>query len=162
MFTNKIITLLGDMQEMVSLITKPNDISKSKNTSGFRTITIKRTMCYGTCPAYNVEINEDGEVNYYGEAFVEKTGYHRWTIQTDAIDALNDAILKYGYFTIKAKEITRDVTCSPSCITSVLMKDGAYREIENYHGNDQYPERLKRFEGKIDSIIGIRNYVGKG
>lgn len=65
-------------------------------------------------------------------------------------------------FTINAKEITRYVTCSPSCITSVLMKDGTYREIENYHGNDQYPERLKRFEGKIDSIIGIRNYVGKG
>lgn len=51
---------------------------------------------------------------------------------------------------------------NPSCITSVMMKDGAYREIDNFHGNDQYPERLKRFERKIDKIIGIKDYIGKG
>lgn len=135
---------------------------KSKNISGFTTITLKRTMCYGTCPGYDVQISENGEVNYYGEAYVEKTGHHRWTIQPDAIDALNDAILKYGYFTIKAKEITTEVTDHPSCITSVLLEDRTYREIENYHGNDQYPERLKRFERKIDKIIGVKDYIGKG
>lgn len=136
--------------------------SKSKKISGFKTITLKRTPCYGTCPVYNVEIYAYGEVSYYGEGYVEKLGHHWWTIPPDAIDALNDAIVEYGYFSIKAKEITKDVTCSPSCITSVLLKDGSYREIDNYHGNDQYPEKLKRFERKIDKIIGVKDYIGKG
>ncbi|MCK9401477.1 MAG: DUF6438 domain-containing protein [Bacteroidales bacterium] len=59
--------------------------SKSKNISGFQTITLKRTMCYGTCPVYDMEISANGEVNYNGEAFVEKMGHHRWSIQPDAI-----------------------------------------------------------------------------
>ena len=42
------------------------------------------------------------------------------------------------------------------------MNDGAYKEFDNYHGNDQYPERLQRFERKIDTIIGIKEFVGKG
>lgn len=134
----------------------------NKNISGFKTITLKRTMCYGTCPVYDVEISANGEVNYNGEAFVEKMGQHRWSIQPDAINALNDAIKKFGYFSIKAKEITTDVTCNPSCITSVLMKDGTYREIDNYYGNDEYPEKLKQFERKIDKIIGVKDYIGKG
>ena len=154
MFTNKIITLLGDSKEMAS--------SKSKIISGFETITLKRTPCYGTCPVYDVIISANGEVKYNGEAFVEKTGYHRWTIQPDAIEALNGAILKYGYFSIEARDISTYVTCNPSCVTSVLMKDGAFKEFENHHGNDQYPERLKRFERKTDKIIGVKDYVGKG
>lgn len=135
--------------------------SKIRNLSGFKTITLERTMCYGTCPVYDVEIRDNGEVKYNGKYFVEKEGPHRWTILPDAVDALNDAILKFGYFSIKAREITRDCTCNPSCITSVLMKDGAYREIDNYYGNDQYPEKLKRFERKIDNIIGVKEYVGE-
>jgi len=136
--------------------------SKTKNLSGFKTITLKRTPCYGTCPIYDVNISENGEVKYYGEHYVEKTGHHQWSIPPDAIDALNEAILKNGYFTIKAREITEMVTCNPSCITSVLMKDGAFQEFDNYHGDNQYPERLQRFERRVDKIIGIKAYVGKG
>ena len=101
-------------------------------------------------------------VSYHGEYFVEKTGHHSWSLLPTAIDALNDAVLKFNYFNIKAREIKESVTCSPSCITSVLMKDGAYKEFDNYHGNNQYPERLKRFERTIDKIIGVKEYVGKG
>lgn len=119
-------------------------------------------MCFGTCPVYDVQISENGEVNYHGEAFVEKTGHHKWSIQPETIDALNDAILKFNYFSIEAREITTLYTDAPSCLSSVLMKDGACKKINNYHGNDQYPERLQRFERQIDKIIGIKEYVGKG
>lgn len=65
-------------------------------------------MCYWTCPVYDVQIGANGEVNYNGEAYVEKMGHHEWFVHPDAINALNDAILKYGYFSIRAKDITME------------------------------------------------------
>lgn len=38
----------------------------------FKTIQLERTMCFGECPVYKVEILSDGTVNYNGEMFVEK------------------------------------------------------------------------------------------
>jgi hypothetical protein len=118
-------------------------------------------MCYGTCPVYVVEIHSDGRVIYEGEGFVEKTGHHEWTLDPDAVTALNGAIKRYGYFSFEAREPTEMITCSPSCITSVLLEDGTYREIDNYYGSDAFPVKLQRFETKIDDIIGIKKYVGK-
>ena len=121
-----------------------------------------RTPCYGYCPVYKVTILSDGTVRYFGEYFVEKEGNHTWQIDENEIDELNKAISTYGYFDIKAreeKEIER-ITCLPMCVASVLIEDGTYREIENYYGSKKYPEKLHRFEKRIDEIVGIADYVG--
>jgi hypothetical protein len=132
-----------------------------KELSRFETITLERTMCYGTCPCYVVEIKSDGGVTYHGEHYVEKIGDHSWTIGVDAIEALNETIQKYGYFSIEARVPTDEMTCNPSCITSVRLEDGRFREIDNYYGNDQYPKKLQRLEKRIDEIIGVQEYIGK-
>lgn len=36
----------------------------------FDYIRLKRTMCYGTCPVYNVTVDKEGNVKYEGEMFV--------------------------------------------------------------------------------------------
>ena len=41
----------------------------------------------------------------------------------------------------------------PTCITSVLLEDGTYRDIENYYGSKKYPKKLKRFEKRVDEIV---------
>lgn len=132
-----------------------------KNISKFKTIKLERTACYGSCPIYQVEILSDGSVHYLGEGFVEQIGQHSWIIDAAAIEALNEAISKYEYFSMKAKEPTEVMTCSPSCITSILLEDGTHREIDNYHGADSFPKKLYKLENKIDEIIGIEKYVGK-
>ena len=37
----------------------------------FKKITLSRGSCYGTCPAYELEIYEDGKVKYEGHSFVK-------------------------------------------------------------------------------------------
>ncbi|MBU1013901.1 MAG: hypothetical protein KKG99_12935 [Bacteroidetes bacterium] len=128
--------------------------------SEFEKISLRRTGCMGTCPVYLVEIYSNGKIEYEGENFVKKTGHHSWLIDSQSIKALNKAIHKYNYFTIKPKKIEFEVTCNPSCITSIQLKDGKYREIENYYGNDEYPKILQRLEKRIENIIGIENYIG--
>lgn len=114
----------------------------------------------GECPVYSVEILRDGTVNYFGEYFVDKIGTHTWRIDSKSVKLLNDAIVHSGYFRMKEKTITVISTCQPSCITSILLEDDSFREIENDYGENRYPKKLSTFENKIDELIQVEKYIG--
>ncbi|MBT4340004.1 MAG: hypothetical protein HOD63_15545 [Bacteroidetes bacterium] len=116
----------------------------------FKSIKIKRTPCYGSCPVYEAEVLADGSVKYIGEMFVKKTGIHKWKLELDKVELLNKLICKYDYFNIEEKECSNLTSCSPSCITTIKLQDGTKRRIENDHGNNKYPDKLKTFENRID------------
>lgn len=114
----------------------------------FKPIQLKRTMCFGDCPVYKVEILSDGTVNYNGEMFVEKTGKHTWQIDADTIEKLNKAIKYYRFFDIRKVKPTFEATDNPYCILSVILQDGTSKRTKNYHGDNSYPEELNRLEDR--------------
>lgn len=89
-----------------------------------------------------------------------RKGKHHWNISTNAIRALNRIIQRIKYFELEWKKPIDACTCSPWCKTSVSLKNGQYKKIDNYHGSDSYPEELRKFENAIDRIIGIDKYIG--
>jgi hypothetical protein len=125
----------------------------------FKSIKIKRTPCYGSCPVYEAEVLADGSVKYIGEMFVKKMGVHKWKLELDKVELLNKLICKYDYFNIEEKESNILTSCSPSCITTIKLQDGRKRRIENEYGNNKYPDKLKTFENRIDQIIGSSDYT---
>lgn len=127
----------------------------------FKSITLQRTACYGYCPVFSLVVFSDGHVLFDGEHFVEKKGKHAWTIGEDAIAALNEAIGKHGYFTMIEKPEAEEATCAPACITSILMEDGTFREINHDFGCNKFPKKLDAFENKIEKIVGADKYIGK-
>lgn len=127
----------------------------------FKSITLQRTACYGYCPVFSLVIFSDGHVLFNGEHFVEKKGKHSWNIGEDAITVLNDAISKHGYFTMLEKPTTEEMTCMPTCVTSILMEDGTFREINHDYGCNGFPKKLDAFENKIEKIVGANKYIGK-
>jgi len=129
--------------------------------SKFKVITLERTGCLGFCPVYEIKITCDGLVHYLGRAFVEKIGEYNWNIDNDSLKALNKAIMYYEYFFIEKRTPVFYMTCNPYCITSVLLKDGTYRKIKHYLGDDSYPKKLFRFEDKINKIVKIEQYISK-
>lgn len=143
-------------------MSKTNDIITIKKPVKFKTIQLERTMCFGECPVYKVEILSDGTVYYNGEMFVEKIGKHSWQIDEANIEKLNKAIKYYRYFDIRKVKPTFVATDSPSCILSITMNDGTSKKTNNYHGDNSYPEELDTLEDKIDMLIGIKDYIGKG
>ncbi len=128
----------------------------------FKTIQLERTVCYGTCPAYTVKINSDGMVDYNGDMFVEKTGKYSWKIDAATIEKLNKALKYYKYFEIRKIKSINSVTDQPYCILSIVLQDGTSKKTNNYHGDNSYPVELDRLEDKIDKLIGIKEYIGKG
>jgi hypothetical protein len=63
----------------------------------FEYIKLQRTMCFGTCPVYSVMVDNEGNVNYYGEMFVYKSGEHHWKISGKKVNQLNDLIEDFGF-----------------------------------------------------------------
>jgi hypothetical protein len=142
-----ILALLGRLKE----IHRPID----PDTSGIVNMVLSRGPCYGTCPVGTVVINGRGEIYYDGFAFVQPQGHHKFRIGSDQLAALEALVEKYDYFGITEKVDSLMMTDHPTVTTTVVTKDGRKRSIANYHGSDMFPKRLRRFENRIDEIVGF-------
>ena len=55
-------------------------------------IALERTVCYGDCPVYKIEIYEDNSGIYHGKRFVKKIGYYDFKLTTsEVLDILQKA-----------------------------------------------------------------------
>jgi hypothetical protein len=79
-------------------------------------ISLRRTACFGTCPAYRVEIRNDGQVTYHGNDFVLVTGTHRWHVLPAAVTNLMELVRRAdffkldGYYRLNASDLPTYIT----------------------------------------------------
>jgi hypothetical protein len=125
----------------------------------FEYIKLQRTMCFGTCPVYSVAVDNKGNVNYYGEMFVYKSGEHHWKISKKKVKQLNDLIEEFGFKSFIYEPGDEFITDCPSCITTVKYSNGETKEIDHYYGHVLIDNSLTAFEKKIERIIGTKRYV---
>lgn len=57
-----------------------NGTSINEPNKMFKRIILERTMCYGDCPAYKVEVLQTGEVLWDGFSYVSQKGKQKWVI----------------------------------------------------------------------------------
>ena len=74
--------------------------------SGFRDststiITLERTACFGTCPAYHVTLYGNGTVVYEGESFVAVNGAQKSQVDPQAVKGLVDEFYNVGFFSLR-------------------------------------------------------------
>ena len=125
----------------------------------FEYIKLQRTMCFGTCPVYSVTVDKEGNVNYYGEMFVYKSGEHHWKISMRKVKQLNDLIEDFGFKSFIYEPGDEFITDQPSCITTIKYSDGETKEINHYYGHVLIDDSLTEFEKNIERIIGTKKYV---
>jgi membrane dipeptidase len=117
-------------------------------------ITIERTTCFGTCPAYKVSIKDDGTVTYTGTQYVKTTGTHTWKIDPAAVRALAKEMQDAGYFELQNEYVAR-MTDNPTTYTSLTI-GGRVKTIKDYVAG---PPKLKDIEARIDEVSGVKKYV---
>jgi Domain of unknown function (DUF6438) len=127
-------------------------------TSKVRKVTLKRTPCYGPCPVYKVTVFGTGEVEYYGEAYVDRAGTHRWRISRRRLQRLAEAFERVNYLQLEDAYTSFGVTDTPGCLTSVEYDDGSSKSIDHDHGDPTAPDALTELEDEIDRIIGVERY----
>lgn len=128
---------------------------------------LERTVCNGVCPAYKVRVDDYGEVRWNGIAFVAVPGRRLWAISRAKMELLHSLLEEYGFMDLD-KPAPGDgpfygptVTCMPSCITTVIFKDGSRKKIDHYLGDGFMPKRLTELENRLDAVLGTKEFIGR-
>jgi ankyrin repeat protein len=129
----------------------------SQGTAGV-VMTLSRSGCYGTCPAYNLEIRGDGTVIYEGTGFVVVAGEHRDHLSQEQVELLMDAFRKADYFSLK-DEYRYMVTDCPTYTTSFQV-DRVKKSVTDYVGEELgMPEAVTELEQTIDQLAGTTKWI---
>ncbi len=121
-------------------------------------IQLNRSVCFGTCPAYSVDIDEDGAVVYDGAAFVAVTGRHRSQISRADVTMLVDLFRQADFFSLNDKYIA-SVTDNPFYELTLVI-DGRTKTVVDYQGRAVgMPEAVTTLEKEVDRVAGTRKFV---
>jgi hypothetical protein len=124
-------------------------------------ITLQRTVCFGTCPAYKLTIFHDGRVVYVGSEFVKNKGTATARISVADLENLVSEFTKLDYFSLKGDlPCPENWTDNPSAITS-LSWGGKKNAVNHYYGchGAEILEKLTKLESKIDEVVNTNQWV---
>lgn len=121
-------------------------------------ITLKRTSCFGSCPAYSVEIQGDGTVTFNGGSFCLIAGQHHAKISRDDVENLMNQFRAANYFSAKDKYET-GITDNPTYTTSIKF-DSHDKQVIDYVGlQSGMPEAISALELGIDRAVEAGKWV---
>jgi hypothetical protein len=121
-------------------------------------ITLTRSICFGSCPAYTVEIDGDGTVIYNGERFVAETGERAAHISRHKVRALYNAFRKAQFFWLFGK-YQAHITDFPSYTVSIAY-DGHEKKVLDYAGpHIGMPQAVVDLELLIDKTAGTDRWI---
>lgn len=121
-------------------------------------ITLSRSLCYGTCPSYSVQISGDGKVVYHGQDCVAETGERTRQIARADVGRLVQRFRDAGYFTLR-DHYASDITDHPTYATSIGF-DGKSKSVGDYAGGAAgMPQAVSDLEDAIDKTAGTEPWV---
>lgn len=122
-------------------------------------IELKRTQCFGSCPAYTVTISGAGEVTWQGDAYVAIRGEAKDKIDPKVVTALLDRAKAAGFFDLR--DVYRaDVTDGPT-FTITITHGGRIKRVEDYNGElVGMPYEVTLLEQAIDRAARTARWIG--
>jgi len=123
-------------------------------------VRMERTLCFGSCPDYLVEVDTDGTVRYEGNLHVRTTGKASGHLTLAKVTALRDAIeqARFRDTPVKCCDCL-DSTDSP--FVKITVVDGRPpKAIDDYHGCEATPKSIRELEDNIDRIIDTKKWIG--
>ncbi|HEY0781444.1 MAG TPA: DUF6438 domain-containing protein [Thermoanaerobaculia bacterium] len=126
-------------------------------------IVLDRSVCYGDCPVYRVEIDGDGAVTYVGRAYVKVIGTRRATVPRSEVDALLAQFHAAKFFDLK-DEYRAPVTDFPT-YTVTLEEGGRKKTVVDYAAAafPKYvtmPAVVTELEKAIDRVAKTSRWTG--
>ena len=129
-------------------------------------ITLIRTECYGTCPAYSLTISADGKVVYKGHEHVKQKGEVESRISQEKVKELIAAFEKIDYFNLMDKYFRGKESCPrwytdmPYAVTSLTL-NGKKKSVNHYYGctGSKVVGQLMALEYKIDAAVNVKQWI---
>jgi len=121
---------------------------------------LERTECFGSCPAYNLQIAGDGLVTYHGNSNVDVVGEQTAHLTTEAIRRLLEAFEKADFFSLEDRYET-GVTDFPTYTIGIKI-GGITKTVVDYAGDEMgMPEAVTRLENEMDAVAGTVKWIGR-
>lgn len=121
-------------------------------------IELKRTPCFGTCPAYDVKIASDGTVTYFGRSYVAVKGRKTTHLAPNDIAAIIELFRRADFFSLD-DGYRAEVTDGPAFGISIII-DGKKKSVVDYLGSQVgMPQSVTELEDGIDRIVGTARWV---
>ena len=141
-------------------------LTLSLTTAATPVITLERTLCFGSCPIYKVEIFADGRIVYEGEDFVKRKGRAQDRISKAAVQQLVREFNRINYMKLEDEYVSMGPNCpdfhtdSPYAVTSLNWK-GRQKQIRHYHGcgGAKVLDQLTALENRIDKVANTKRWV---
>ncbi|HEX3673262.1 MAG TPA: DUF6438 domain-containing protein [Rhizomicrobium sp.] len=125
------------------------------------TIRLERSLCYGTCPSYSVELHGDGTVLYDGRDCVAIMGPRTGHVPAAAVVGLVQQFRNADYFSLKENYVA-SITDGPTFRTSIGF-DGHSKSVGDYLGESAgMPAAVEALERAIDKTTGTDRWVWGG
>jgi hypothetical protein len=122
-------------------------------------ITLRRGVCFGTCPAYSVEIDGDGTVIFKGISFVAVKGRRVAQISVQDVHNLFEKFREVDYFWSR-DYYEASVTDLPASLTSIAFDDHK-KSVGEYGGSMVgMPRELLDIATAIDQTAGTAKWIG--
>lgn len=110
-------------------------------------ITMEKTVCYGTCPVYQIRIYSNGMADYIGEMHVQKIGLYRKQLPAETISGLIRSFQDAGFWSLQ-DEYVAEITDLPTTYLS-FQYQGKYKKVKDMiHA----PQQLVDLENQIAAI----------
>lgn len=139
-------------------------------------ITLERTMCFGTCPAYKVTLHDDGRVVWKGADDVAVKGEQTAHVSPDAVLQLREEVDRLKFFDRgtggmipkdpaclrEGSKLTCDygvyLLCTDTSHTVLTVRRGATTHTVDLDHCSASP--LDELEKKIDEAAGSDRWIG--
>lgn len=131
-------------------------------------IGLSTTHCFGSCPVYEMSVDERGRLHFYGRAFVEMPGSYDTELPVADVKRLYADMLNAGFVRMQDSYVSEEDGCvlatdAPTLRFS-LRSDQRQKLVTYYQGcvNDDYAavfERLRGLEEQIESTV-IERFLG--
>ena len=109
----RVLCVAGGLVAIATAVA-PTGAAQTASTPLDVVITLERTPCFGTCPAYTVTVNGRGQVIYEGRDFVRVKGTHRTTIDPKAVETLVGEFQGAKFFELENEYSSAGSTKSPA------------------------------------------------
>ncbi|MEM9992399.1 MAG: DUF6438 domain-containing protein, partial [Bacteroidota bacterium] len=117
---------------------------------------IKRTKCYGKCPAYEAKVFASGLVLFEGMQHTGREGLHEAQLEVEQIDSLMEKAQRMEYFDMAGHYPTSGFTLSglPSTITYIKTNNNENKVTNNHNA----PKALRQYERYFEDLLEQLNW----
>ncbi|MEO1449998.1 MAG: DUF6438 domain-containing protein [Bacteroidota bacterium] len=117
-------------------------------------LTLERSGCMGTCPAYMIHVQADGKVFYDGYSHAPLKGKHTKQISEARVKALIKALNDARFWEMKAKYDNPNITDLPSTTLKATLDGKSHSVLDRFES----PDEVKNLSILVDEIIGLDGF----